>query len=118
MSFDLFFWEPALGLDPDAPDFDEQLESLHRDPLPPPSPTLVNFVNALLERYPALSDDNEDAIWSDAPLAGNIAGRFIHLAMGSIADDEALQFILSTAAAHGLNIYDPQGGEFYPVETD
>ena len=26
--------------------------------------------------------------------------------------------ILSTADAHGLNIYDPQGGEFYPVETD
>jgi hypothetical protein len=81
MSAHLYCWAPSLGLDPEAADFQDKLGALLEEEAPPaPSPRLVAFVEALLTRYPDLTE-TEDAVWAMGPLVKCIVGDFIDMPM-------------------------------------
>lgn len=121
MSATFYCWEPELGLDPGGADFRDRLKALHEGPQSAPSPTLLKFVDALLARYPDLTevdpDDDNATIWSDGPLQGNIIGNFINFGVIWSAYEAAQPWVRQVAHSHGLHFFDPQEGEFHPVSS-
>ncbi len=79
----------------------------------PPSPAIAAYVAALLERYPDLTEVDDDSVddcpWSDGPLIGNASGPFIYFGfVRNAALDEAWAFAVDTARSMGLVSFDPQ----------
>lgn len=115
MTANLYCWMPSLDLDPEASDFQDKLGALLEEEAPPaPSPRLVAFVEALLTRYPDLTE-TEDTVWAMGPLVRCIVGKFIDLPMTWSRCVEAVPFITETALKHGLHSYEPHGGSFIPA---
>ena len=110
MSYDLAVWEGARpSSDAEAARMFETM--LERNANREPAPSIRNYVEALLARYPDLDDDNEDETpWSDAPLIDNAAGSIIHFAMVYSMAEEASAFAAALAKRHGLVCFDPQLG--------
>src|SRR5689334_16289742 len=116
MSANFYCWTPSLGLDPKARDFHDRIEALEEVEPSPASPKLLEFVGALLARYPDLDDDN-DTVWAAGPLSDEIIGDFINMAVVWPRVEEAQTFIRATAHQHGLHFYDPQSDVFYPCPS-
>ncbi len=112
----LYCWAPSLTLHPEDADFHERVDALHRSPEQPRSTKLIAFVEALLARYPDLTE-TEDTVWGDGPLIGNILWDFINMSLVWSRYDEALPFIVETAHKHVLHCYDPQTDTFYPAPS-
>ena len=79
----------------------------------PPSPAIAAYVAALLERYPDLTELDDDAAddspWADGPLIDNASGPFLYFAfVRGAALDEAWSFAVDTARSAGLVGFDPQ----------
>jgi hypothetical protein len=115
MTAHLYCWTPSLGLNPTDVTFSERIRAIHRHPLPPRSPRLVDFVNDLLARYADLTE-TDDTVWGDGPLVGNIIGDFINMSLVWSRYEEAAPFIVETAKRHGLHCFDPQTGKFFPSQ--
>jgi hypothetical protein len=86
----------------------------------PPTPRIRRFVAALLERYPDLSELDDDAIedspWTDGPLIYNASGRFMCFnVVANEAGEEAWTYAVRTARASGLVCFDPQSGALAKV---
>jgi hypothetical protein len=80
-----------------------------------PEPEIVQYVDALLARWPDIStDEGEDSPWADGPLIGDAAGPFIYFAMVWSRCEEASEFAAQVAAQHGLVCFDPQSGALRP----
>src|SRR5262249_49566449 len=114
MSANFYCWEPILSLQPGSSDFRRKIEELHRAPHPPPTSTMLKFVDSLLARYPDLTE-TEDTVWADGPLKGNIIGEFINMGIMWSGYVEAVPFVIATAHSFGLHAYDPQDEHFYPA---
>ncbi len=117
MSIDLAVWEGARpDSDKDALRMYESLYGLYIDTDTPtqPSAAIAAYVSALLERYPDLTElDDEDATddspWSDGPLIDNASGPFLYFGFVRSAPlDEAWAFAVDTARSMGLVAFDPQ----------
>ena len=102
-------------MEPGSKNFQQKIEEIHRYSLkPPPSERMIKLVDALLAKYPDLTE-TEETVWADGPMKNNILGRFINLSIMWRNYVEAAEFVISTAHSLGLHAYDPQDGSFYPA---
>ncbi|GAA1393114.1 hypothetical protein GCM10009639_25730 [Kitasatospora putterlickiae] len=113
MSFDLAVWEGERPADDAAAAlcFDELYERyIDADgPEVPPTERIAAYVAALLERWPDLTEDEDDTSpWSTGPLIGEASGPVIHFAMRWSMAQEAAVYAAGVASSMGLNCYDPQ----------
>lgn len=118
MSFDLAVWEGQ------RPESDraaaaayqllvERLESGDTDA--PPSPRITAYVEALLDRWPDLTEaGGEESPWADGPLISNAFGAAIYFSMVWSRADEVSAFAAQLAERHGLVCYDPQSETLLP----
>jgi len=75
----------------------------------PPSPRLTAYVEALLARWPDITEEaGEESPWSTGPLIGEAIGPFMYFPMVWSQAKEASAFAVGLAQAHGLVCYDPQ----------
>ncbi len=115
VSYDLAVWEG------ERPSSDEEAGAIHSalydwyvdsDEEFAPAPLLVEFVNALLARWPDLGDDDgdeeEETPWSTGPLIGEVCGPYMYFPMSYSRAEEASAFAASVAAKLGLVCFDPQ----------
>lgn len=117
VSYDLTVWEGPRPADAAAADdrYEQIVAVLESGQTQPPTPAIRAYVDALLERWPDITDDGgEDSPWADGPLIGNANGSFIYFAMVWSRCEEASEFAARTAAAHGLICYDPQSQTLRP----
>lgn len=114
MSANFYCWEKELALKPGSAEFETAIQDIHKPPYAQPSEKMLNFVDALLRKYPDLTE-TDDTVWSDGPLRGNIIGQFINLGIMWSGYEEAIPFVIATAHSFHLHCYDPQDGSFYPV---
>ena len=115
MSANFYCWEPSLNLDPASEDFQNRIDEIHKyrsKPAPPEG--MLKLVDALLARYPDLTETDE-TVWADGPMKNNILGRFINMGVIWNRYAEAAGFIIFTANGLGLHAFDPQDGTFYPA---
>ena len=78
-----------------------------------PSPAIAGYVAALLERYPEMTEVDDDSVdaspWSDGPLIDNASGPFIYFGfVRNEALNEAWTHAVDTARSMGLVSFDPQ----------
>lgn len=113
MSYDLAVWE---GDNP-ADDGEAGLiyEQLYRKYIDenyptPPTPRVRAYVDALLERWVDLTEDEDGELspWSDGPLIDNASGPFIYFGMVYSRSDEVSAEAARMAAERDLVCYDPQ----------
>jgi hypothetical protein len=81
----------------------------------PPTNRIAAYVGALLDRYPDLTELDDDVIedspWTDGPLIQNASGRFMcFCVVGNEVGEEAWTHAVSTARSAGLVCFDPQSG--------
>jgi len=110
MSYDLAVWEgPQPKNDKAAGEMFLQLTE-QADPTTPPTPAIKAYVLELLERWPDITDnDDEDSPWSDGPLIANAMGPLFHFGMVYSKCGEGSEYAVEVAARHGLVCFDPQG---------
>jgi hypothetical protein len=78
-----------------------------------PTPAIRAYVEAMLARWPDISeDDGEDSPWADSPLINNASGPMFHFALGFSSLDASIPFIVEEAERRGLVCVDPQGPPF------
>jgi hypothetical protein len=109
MSANFYAWTRSCKLDPRAKDFEERLYAYY-DEGHAPDPALLNFVSALLARFP---ESGADSPWVDSPLTDDISGDFLNAGVAWKRSDEVWTFFRETAKAHGLICYDPQSEKVY-----
>lgn len=111
MTAHFYCWEPALDIRPERWDFTQRLTEAQNQT--GTSTILMDFVAALLAKYPDLST-TDDTPWATGPLEGEICGNFINFAVSwSWYDDDLISFVVDTARSHGLHCFDPQSRNFY-----
>lgn len=110
MSYDLAVWEG------EQPSSDAEAGAIHTalydryidtDEELPPTPLLVEFVNALLERWPE-DDEDDEAPWATAPLIEEASGPYIYFPMSYSRAEEASAYVAEVARRLGLVCFDPQ----------
>jgi hypothetical protein len=112
VSVDLAVWEgpPPVGDDEARATFADLCERYLDRPPSPPSKGIVDYVTALLARYPDLSDEGDDDVpWGSGPLLRNASGPILYVDM-KLNDvfEEGWRYCVETAEAHGLVAFDPQ----------
>lgn len=81
----------------------------------PPSARLTAYVEALLARWPDITDEGgEESPWASGPLIGEAVGPFMYFPIGWSGAEEASAFAADLAQAHGLVCYDPQMEQMRP----
>jgi hypothetical protein len=126
MSYDLAVWEgPAPASDTDAfatyralieqwherPDrAEEYMRRLRGEPTgSSATPAVSAYVDALLARWPDITDDaGEASPWSDGPLIANATGPLFYFGMVFSQAEEAVTFAVTVAREMGLVCFDPQ----------
>jgi hypothetical protein len=110
MSYDLAVW------DGERPPDDRQAGSvydelfaryLETDDTVPPSARVVEYVAALLGRYP--DDPGGSSVWASPPVMDEASGPIVYLVMSYGAAGEVSAYAAALAAGHGLVCFDPQG---------
>ncbi|MEU9605008.1 hypothetical protein [Streptomyces sp. NPDC048057] len=119
MSYDLAVWEGERPADDAAAGrcFDELYEKYVAagGPDVPPTRQIAEFVAALLERWPDLTEDEDDTSpWSSGPLISEASGPLIYFPIRWSMVEEAALHIAGVASSMGLNCYDPQGQCLWP----
>lgn len=77
-------------------------------------PVFKQLYEQLTAKYPCLCvDETADTVWSDGPLWNNFGHRAAVLGMVYSRVDEALPFLVSTANALGLTVFDWVGPAIY-----
>ncbi|SDP82740.1 hypothetical protein [Lentzea jiangxiensis] len=112
MSYDLAVWEGARPADDAAARtaLDDLYERyVYSDVEHAPTPLIKKYVAALLDRWPDLSEDDDDTSpWSTSPLIGEARGPLIYFPMRYSMADEASAFAAQLATSMGLVCFDPQ----------
>jgi hypothetical protein len=118
MTYDLAVWEgEAPTSDKAASAFYQRLmDGVEGDQAPePPSPRMTAYVDALLPRWPDITDDgSEDSPWADGPMIANAFGNAIYFSMVWSRAEEASEFAAHLAEQHELVCYDPQSETLRP----
>lgn len=112
MSYDLAVWEGARPEDDVAArtTLDDLYERyVYSGVKHAPTPKITKYVAALLDRWPDLSEDEDDTSpWSTGPLIGEARGPLIYFPMRYSMADEASAFAAQLATSMGLVCFDPQ----------
>ena len=113
MSYVLHIWpQPADKPVPrSVPELDKLVTQLTESKLPQPDPRFVELAQRLTSRYPCLTKAPEDSVWSDGPLDGRTSQGAYALGVQTAYLPEVVPFVVETARALGLNVYDMQAGE-------
>jgi hypothetical protein len=84
-----------------------------------PTPRIRGYVEALLERWTDLTEDDVDDLspWSDGPLMNNAQGPIIYFAMRWSMCEEVSAEAAQMAAERGLVCFDPQLERTRPFPT-
>ncbi|MEV4443496.1 hypothetical protein AB0K09_31795 [Streptomyces sp. NPDC049577] len=112
MSYDLAVWEghrPADDTAATAIFSDLFNRYMGTDAEHPPTDRIAAYVAALLERWPDLTEDEEDlSPWSIGPLIGAAKGPLFYFPMRYSMADEASAHAAEVASSMGLVCFDPQ----------
>lgn len=114
MSYDLVVWEGELPADDKAGEkvylehIAPQLDSYDPANPIPPTPRIKAYVEALLQRWPDIDENEDNSPWSTCPLMSEAVGSFIYFPMTFNMADEASAYAADLAQKHGLVCYDPQ----------
>jgi hypothetical protein len=118
MSYDLAVWEGKRpSTNAEAAKAFRQLydENIGGKGNREPTPAITAYVDALLKRWPDITEDEGDnSPWSDGPLINNARGPIVYFGMVFSMAEEASAFAAETAATHGLVCFDPQTEELRP----
>jgi hypothetical protein len=113
MSYDLAVWDGERPADDAAAArcfndlYDRYIDT--DEPAVPPVDRIAAFVAALLERWPDITEDEDDiSPWSTGPLIGEVRGPLIYFPMRWSVAEEASAFAAGVASSMGLNCFDPQ----------
>jgi hypothetical protein len=114
MTYDLAVWEGDRPADDEA-GMRFYLERIipalgAYDPRKPiaPTPRIRAYIEALLERWPDITDDDDSTPWATSPLMGVAVGWFAYFPMVFSMADEASAFAAGLARQHGLICFGPQ----------
>lgn len=118
MSIDLAVWEgPEPVSDDEAVHSFEELYGRHveAEDDTPPTERIAAYVGALLDRYPDVTELDDDVVddspWADGPLINDAIGPFMYFSMvTNEAAEDAWAHAVSTARSAGLVGFDPQSG--------
>ncbi|MER5563874.1 hypothetical protein ABT071_35390 [Streptomyces sp. NPDC002506] len=119
MSYDLAVWEgerPANDAAA-AQHFSDLYDRymVTEEPAARPAERIAAFVDALLQRWPDLAEDDDDTSpWSTSPLIGEARGTLIYFPMRWSMADEATAHAAEVASSMGLNCFDPQARKLRP----
>lgn len=74
-----------------------------------PTDGIARYVAALLERWPDLTEDEDDiSPWSTGPLINEARGPLIYFPVRHSMAEEASAYAADVSASMGLVCYDPQ----------
>ncbi|MFO0952454.1 MAG: hypothetical protein U0835_15160 [Isosphaeraceae bacterium] len=111
MSYGLVILQPPVPED-DASAWRFVHDLLERSPEGEVPSVFHTLIDRLTERYPCICDlpDDlvDDGVWSDGPLRDNAGHAFTHLGVSWPRVDEVRPFVVETANALGLVVFDEQ----------
>ncbi|MGW2368316.1 hypothetical protein ACWCZ5_22375 [Streptomyces sp. NPDC001667] len=112
MSYDLAVWEGHRPADDSAAGVifhDLFSRYMHSDVEHPPTDRIAKYVAVLLERWPDLTEDEDDVSpWATGPLISEARGPLIYFPMRYSMADEASAYAAEVASSLGLICYDSQ----------
>jgi hypothetical protein len=119
VSYDLAVWEGERPEDDAAAAlcftdlYDRYIDT--EEPAVPPVERIAAFVSALLERWPDLTEDEDDiSPWSTGPLIREARGPLIYFPMRWSMTVEASAYAAGVASSMGLNCFDPHARQLRP----
>ncbi|WP_076473676.1 hypothetical protein [Micromonospora avicenniae] len=122
MSYDLAVWEGDRPADNATAltTFKALYERYIAEGQIPPTPRIRAYVEALLERWIDLTedDDEEQSPWSTGPLINEASGPVIYFPMVYSRCQEVSAGAARIAAEHGLVCFDPQLGLLRPAPEE
>lgn len=87
----------------------------------PANPVFLALIERLTARFPCIcelpEEEEENGVWSDGPLRNNAAHSVTVLGMVSSRVDDALPFLVQTANALELVVFDEQEGKIHRPRT-
>jgi hypothetical protein len=118
MSYDLAVWEgkrPVNARTAGQVFADLYTRYVDTDERVPPTDLITKYVNALLERWCDMTEDEDDTSpWSTGPLISEARGPFIYFPMRYSMAEEASAYAANIAASMGLICFDPQLSQLRP----
>jgi hypothetical protein len=110
VSYDLAVWDGGRPRDNHQAGlvYDELYERYLEsdDVVVPPTPRIVGYVGALVDRYP--DDSDGSVVWASPPVIDEASGPIVYLTMAYSQAEEVSEHAASLAREHGLVCYDPQ----------
>jgi hypothetical protein len=110
VTYNLAVWEgePPAGDDEAGAVFVELMERAGRSDAAP-TPRIREYVEALLARWPDITEDaGEDSPWGDGPIMNNATGTLFYFSLIWSQAEQASAYCAEVARARGLVCYDPQ----------
>lgn len=111
MSYILHIWEYPL---PDRIAQADQIQTQLSAQQSTQNPKFIELARRLTQRFPCittLDDEDPDAVWSDGPLNGKTERAVYSIGIQTGFVNVVVPFVVSTASALGLTVYDMQAGE-------
>ncbi|MFJ8581335.1 hypothetical protein [Micromonospora sp. NPDC093277] len=122
MTYDLAVWEGEQPTDDvEGGQVFQQLyeKYIDADDETTPTPRIRAYVDALLERWIDMTEDEEDlSPWSDGPMINNASGPIIYFAMRYSMCEEVSAEAAKIAAERGLICFDPQWSRLRPAREE
>jgi len=117
VSYIVAIWEQprTLPLPGDPASASALMEMLYRVH-PGPNALLMEYVARITARFPNLGEcDDAECVWSDGPLSGDGDEAVLNLGLQGDKCHRAMPFLVETARALGLSVFDAQEGKaFFP----
>jgi hypothetical protein len=118
MSYDLAVWEGDQPTDDKTASqvvIDLYARYVESDERQPPTGLITKYVNALLERWCDMTEDEDDTSpWSTGPLISEARGPLIYFPLRYSMAEEASAYAASVAASMELVCFDPQLNRLRP----